>query len=63
MNVLMFAKPVVRRLTVPEGLTTQQVLAQIDHTEGLEGKIRPCRRKAACCPRPMISLTATAGRR
>ncbi len=39
MNVLMFAKPVVRRLTVPEGLTTQQVLAQIDHTEGLEGKI------------------------
>jgi UPF0755 protein len=39
MNVLMFGKPVVRRLTVPEGLTTQQVIDQIDHTEGLEGRI------------------------
>jgi UPF0755 protein len=38
-NILMFGKPVVRRLTVPEGLTTQQVIEQIDHTEGLEGAI------------------------
>jgi UPF0755 protein len=40
MNILMFAKPVVRRLTVPEGLTTAQVLAEMAHAEGLEGPVR-----------------------
>lgn len=37
MNILMFAKPVLRRLLVPEGLTTHQILDEIAHTDGLEG--------------------------
>jgi UPF0755 protein len=39
MTVLTVGKPVVRRLTVPEGLTTAQVVEQIDRTEGLEGAV------------------------
>jgi len=39
MEVLIFAKPVLRHLTVPEGLTTAQVVAEIDRADGLEGKI------------------------
>ncbi len=39
MDVLIFAKPVVRRLTVAEGLTAAQVIEEIDQTEGLEGGI------------------------
>ena len=32
---------VVRRLTVPEGLTTNEILAQLNGTEGLEGDAGP----------------------
>ena len=35
--LLRSGKTVVRRLTVPEGLTTNEVLAQIQRTDGLEG--------------------------
>jgi UPF0755 protein len=37
--LLASGRTVVRRLTVPEGLTTHQVLAQIGRTEGLAGDI------------------------
>ena len=37
--LLQSGKTVVRRLTVAEGLTTAQVLAQLKRTEGLEGDI------------------------
>ena len=39
MAVLIYAKPVVRHLTVAEGLTSAQAVAEIDHGEGLEGAI------------------------
>ena len=38
--LLQSGKTVVRRLTVAEGLTTAQVLAQLNRTEGLEGDLR-----------------------
>ncbi len=38
--LLQSGKTVVRRLTVAEGLTTTQVLAQLNRTEGLEGDLR-----------------------
>lgn len=37
--LLASGRTVARRLTVPEGLTTHQVLAQIDRTEGLAGEV------------------------
>ncbi len=37
--LLQSGKTVVRRLTVAEGLTTTQVLAQLNRTEGLEGDL------------------------
>lgn len=37
--LLQSGKTVVRRLTVAEGLTTAQVLAQLNRTEGLEGDL------------------------
>jgi UPF0755 protein len=37
--LLQSGKTVIRRLTIAEGLTTHQVLAQLDATEGLEGKV------------------------
>lgn len=40
MEILIYAKPVVRRLTVPEGLTTAQVLDVIAHNEALDGPIK-----------------------
>ncbi len=40
-NELASGRMVVRRLTVPEGLTTAQVLALIQTAEGLEGDIGP----------------------
>ena len=39
MDLLIFGKPVVRRLTVAEGLTTAQVLEEIGQADGLEGSI------------------------
>lgn len=39
MDVLISAKPAVRRLTVAEGLTTAQVLEAIGEADGLEGGI------------------------
>lgn len=39
MAILIYAKPVVRRLTVPEGLTSFQALDQIARTDGLEGTL------------------------
>ena len=38
MSVLLNAQPVRRRITIPEGLTTQQVLNIIDKTDGLTGQ-------------------------
>src|SRR5579875_434775 len=39
MDVLIYAKPVVRRLTIPEGFTTAQVLEELARTDGLEGPV------------------------
>ena len=39
--LLRSGKTVVRRLTVPEGLTTNEILAQVNGTEGLEGGAGP----------------------
>jgi peptidoglycan lytic transglycosylase G len=41
---------VIRRLTVPEGLTTAQVLALIQTAEGLEGEIGPTPAEGALLP-------------
>ncbi|MEQ8708051.1 MAG: endolytic transglycosylase MltG [Rhodospirillales bacterium] len=38
MSVLLNAQPVRRRITIPEGLTTQQVLEIVDITDGLAGQ-------------------------
>ncbi len=40
MDILMFAKPVQRKLTLAEGLTTFQALAEIEAAPGLEGAIK-----------------------
>ncbi|HUC60545.1 MAG TPA: endolytic transglycosylase MltG, partial [Alphaproteobacteria bacterium] len=41
MNILMFARPVERKLTVPEGYTTAQAIAVVDAAPGLEGPVPP----------------------
>ena len=38
-DLLVNGETVVRRLTIPEGLTTAQILARLETVEGLEGKI------------------------
>jgi len=43
-------RTVIRRLTVPEGLTTAQVLALIQTAEGLEGDIGPTPAEGALLP-------------
>ncbi len=43
-------RTVIRRLTVPEGLTTAQVLALIQTAEGLEGEIGPTPAEGALLP-------------
>lgn len=37
--VLQLADPVIRRLTIAEGLTTAEILAQVAASEGLDGKV------------------------
>ena len=49
-NELATGRTVVRRLTVPEGLTTAQVLDLIQHAEGLEGDIGPPPAEGAMLP-------------
>jgi UPF0755 protein len=39
MDILLSGKTVVRHLTIPEGLTTAQVLALVQNAEGLEGPL------------------------
>ncbi|MCR0985358.1 endolytic transglycosylase MltG [Roseomonas populi] len=41
LEVLRTARPVQRRLTVPEGLTARQIVAVIDRAEGLTGETPP----------------------
>jgi UPF0755 protein len=41
LKILSDGKTVVRRLTVPEGLTTRDVLARLEATAGLEGRVWP----------------------
>jgi UPF0755 protein len=41
MNILMFARPVERKLTIAEGLTTAQAIAEVDAAPGLEGTVKP----------------------
>jgi len=48
--LLQSGKTVIRRLTIAEGLTTQQVLAQLDATEGLEGRITSIPAEGALLP-------------
>ncbi len=50
MAVLMYAKPVVRRLTVAEGLTSAQVLEEIGRTDGLEGTLPAAPREGSLLP-------------
>ncbi|MGO8866981.1 MAG: endolytic transglycosylase MltG [Alphaproteobacteria bacterium] len=40
MEVLIYAKPVVRRLTIAEGITSAQALEEIEHADGLEGAVK-----------------------
>jgi UPF0755 protein len=40
MDILMFAKPVQRKLTLAEGLSTFQALAEVEAAPGLEGAIK-----------------------
>lgn len=39
LDILRNARPVQRRVTIPEGLTTAQILALLDRTEGLSGDV------------------------
>jgi len=48
--LLQSGKTVIRRLTVAEGLTTHQVLAQLAATEGLEGNVAPVPREGTLLP-------------
>ena len=41
LDILNEGKTVVRRLTVAEGLTTRDILARLEATEGLEGRVWP----------------------
>ena len=41
LKILSAGKTVVRRLTVPEGLTARDVLARLEATAGLEGRVWP----------------------
>jgi UPF0755 protein len=50
MEVLIFAKPAVRRLTVAEGLTSAQVVEEIGETDGLEGSIAEQPREGGLLP-------------
>ena len=50
--LLQSGKTVVRRLTVAEGLTTTQVLAQLNRTEGLEGDLRSSPGEGTLLPEP-----------
>jgi UPF0755 protein len=48
--LLQSGKTVIRRLTIAEGLTTHQVLAQLDVTEGLEGRVTSIPAEGALLP-------------
>jgi UPF0755 protein len=41
LRVLREARPVQRRLTIPEGLSARQITALVDRTEGLTGEVPP----------------------
>jgi len=40
MDILIYAKPVVRHLTIVEGLTSAEAMAEIERSPGLEGPIK-----------------------
>src|SRR5690606_13451801 len=41
LDVLRTARPVQRRVTIPEGLTVAQIVAVLDRTDGLVGQVDP----------------------
>jgi UPF0755 protein len=41
LRILREARPVQRRLTIPEGFTARQILALVERTEGLVGEVPP----------------------
>ncbi|MFC7552827.1 hypothetical protein ACFQU7_11975 [Pseudoroseomonas wenyumeiae] len=58
LEVLREARPVQRRLTLPEGLTAKQIIALIDAAPGLTGNT-PRWTRGRCCPRPIPTSMAT----
>ena len=46
-------KVVSPQLTIPEGLTSAEIVALIDAAPALDGTIEPSRRRARCCPTPI----------
>jgi UPF0755 protein len=50
LEVLRAGRTVVRKLTIPEGLTTAQVLARVEAAEGLAGDIGPTPEEGALLP-------------
>ena len=49
-DVLLHAKPVVRHLTIAEGLTNVQVIDLLAHADGLEGTVRESLKEGALLP-------------
>jgi len=50
MEILTSGEPVIRRLTVPEGLTSQEVVALVAAAEGLTGDAGPLPREGSLLP-------------
>ncbi len=49
-TLLESGRTVVRRVTIPEGLTSQQLLALLNETEGLEGSVETIPREGSLLP-------------
>ena len=56
-------KTVVRRLTVPEGLTAAQIVALVEKEPARAGEVHERPKDGTLCPRPITFPTATAARR
>jgi UPF0755 protein len=50
-DLLQSGKVVQRRLTVPEGATTAEIIDLVRKTDALSGEVTVTRRKATCCRR------------
>ena len=59
---VMSGKVVLHPLTIPEGLTSEQVVQRVRDAEFLAGDVKEIPRRGRSCPRPMTSPAASPGR-